>query len=423
MGILPTNSADHALSRAMQLREAVLMVFCNPVGPEVKRLMHLSLKEWEELLPWLDTSGLALYFLDRLEETGLLNTPPTWVVARLKNNLADNTQRLKEMMAESTAIQRSFQKAGLSYAVLKGFSLWPTSVPKLELRSQLDIDFLVADENVDQARRILENAGYRLQAQNAKNLDFKANEGRTNSLKNLYKAGGTRSVELHREHVVAGRPSILTRTQTVSFDGIEMPVLAPLDLFLGQGLHLFKHICLPNLRAAHMIEFRRHVVARYEDLAFWHQLEAHVARHAQTRIQLGVAILFITRAMGPFAPEALMRWTADQVPPRAKLWVELYARRAALAASPGSKLYLFLVKELEGSGISPKRPQSRVLMPLRLPPFIVHVGADGTLAAHINRYYRQFGFLAFRLRFHIREGIRYLYESILWRQCRNGVSQ
>jgi hypothetical protein len=423
MGILHTNSADRALSRAMQLREAVLMVFRNPVQTGFARLLHLRRKEWEELLPWLDSSGLALYFLDRLEEAGLLNTLPPWVAARLKNNLADNTQRLKEMMAESTAIQRSFQKAGLSYAVLKGFSLWPTSVPKLELRSQLDIDFLVADENVDEARRVLENAGYRLHAQNAKNLDFRANEGRTNSLKDLYKAGRSRSAELHREHIVAGRPTILARTQTVSFDGIEMPVLAPMDLFLGQGLHLLKHICLPYLRAAHMIEFRRHVIARYDDLAFWNQLERHVAGHAQTRIRLGLVILFISRAMGPFAPEALTRWTANLVPPRAKLWVDLYAQRAALAASPGSKLYLLLEKELEGLGIPPKRSPLRVLMPLRLPPFIVHVGEDGTLAAHISRYYRQFGFLAFRLRFHIREGIRYLYESVRWRQCRNGVSR
>jgi hypothetical protein len=165
------------------------------------------------------------------------------------------------------------------------------------------------------------------------------------------------------------------------------------------------------------------VIARYEDLAFWHQLERHVAGHAQTRIQLGVAILFITRVMGPFAPGALTCWTADQVPSGAKLWVDLYARRAALAASPGSKLYLLLVKELESSGISPKRPQSQILMPLRLPPFIVYVGPNETLAAHINRYYRQFGFLAFRLRFHIQEGIRYLYESFLWRQCRNGVTR
>jgi hypothetical protein len=423
MVMLRTNPENHPLSRAMQLRKAVLMVFCNPVRTELGRLLHATPKEWEELLTWLDTSGLALYFLDRVEEAGLLNSLPAPVVTQLRNRLADNTQRLEELMAESTAIQRSFQKAGLSYAVLKGFSLWPTSVPKLELRSQLDLDFLIADECVDAARHILEDAGYRLNAQDAKNLDFKANEGRTTSLKDLYKAGRIRSAELHKEHVVAGRPSILTRTQKVSFDGIQMPVLAPLDLFLGQGLHLFKHICLSYWRAAHMIEFRRHVIARYDDLAFWNQLEEHVAGHTQTCIRLGVVILVITRVMGPFAPEALTRWTADQAPVNAKLWVDLYARRAALAAFPGSKLYLLLEKELQGSGMSPKRPLSLVLAPRRLPPFIVHAVAGETLAARVNRYFRQFGYVVFRLRFHILEGIRYFCESILWRQCRNGVSR
>jgi Uncharacterised nucleotidyltransferase len=407
----------------MQLREAVLMVFCNPVRIEYTRLLHLSRKEWEELLPWLDTSGLALYFLDRVEQAGLLNMLPQAVLARLRQNLADNTQRIEEMMAESTSIQRRFQEAGLSYAVLKGFSLWPVSVPKPELRSQLDLDFLVADECINEARRILEDAGYRLHAQDAKNLDFKANEGGTTSLRDLYKTGRVRSAELHKEHFVAGRPSILTRTQTVCFHGIRMPVLAPTDLFLGQGLHLFKHICLPYWRAAHMIEFRRHVIARYHDLAFWNQLEEHVAGHAQTSIRLGVAILVITRVMGPFAPQALTSWTTDQVPPRAKLWVDLYARRAALAALPGSKLYLLLEKELEGSGVPPKRSPSLVLVPRRLPPFIVHAVAGETLAARTNRYYRQFGFLIFRLRFHILEGIRYFCESIFWRQSRNGVSR
>jgi hypothetical protein len=319
---------------------------------------------------------------------------------------------MEEMIAESTSLQRNFQEAGLSYAVLKGFSLWPISVPKLELRSQLDLDFLVADECINEARRILEDAGFRLNAQNAKNLDFKANEGRTTSLKDLYKAGRVRSAELHKEHRIAGRSSLLTRTETVCFGGIRTPVLAPLDLFLGQGLHLFKHICLPYWRAAHMIEFRRHVIARYDDPAFWNGLEEHVAGHAQTCIRLGVAILVITRVMGPFAPEALMRWTADQVPPRAKLWVDLYARRTALAE-----------KELESSGVPPKRSPSLVLVPRRLPPFIVHAVAGETLAGRLNRYHRQFGYLVFRLRFHILEGIRYFCESILWRQCRNGVSR
>ena len=48
------------------------MLFCDPLRMEYARLLHLSRKDWKDLLRWLDTSGLALYFLDRAEELGLL---------------------------------------------------------------------------------------------------------------------------------------------------------------------------------------------------------------------------------------------------------------------------------------------------------------------------------------------------------------
>jgi hypothetical protein len=46
------------------------MVFRDPVPVEYTRLMHLAQRDWEDLLRWLDTSGLALYFFDRLREVG-----------------------------------------------------------------------------------------------------------------------------------------------------------------------------------------------------------------------------------------------------------------------------------------------------------------------------------------------------------------
>ena len=68
MHSLHANPSSRSLSRALQLREAVLLGFCDPLPTEYARLLHLSRKEWESLLYWLDTSGLALYFLNRAEE-------------------------------------------------------------------------------------------------------------------------------------------------------------------------------------------------------------------------------------------------------------------------------------------------------------------------------------------------------------------
>jgi hypothetical protein len=425
MDSLHANSPSDPLSRAFQLREAVLWLFCDPLRMEYARLLHLSHKEWKDLLHWLDTSGLALYFLDRLKELELLDILPSPVLARLMQNLADNTERMNGMIAESAAVQRRFQEAGLSYAVLKGFSLWPTSVPKPELRSQLDLDFLVAEEGAMEARRILEDAGYRLTiiaGENGRSWQFESTENRSSSLKHLYKSGMRRSTDLHLEPAGVGRESRLSCTQKLSFHGIDMPILSPLDQFVGQGLHVYQHVCCEFIRAAHLIEFRRHVISRQPDDIFWSKLREQVAGNPEMCVRLGMVILLISRAMGQFAPEALTHWTVGQLSATASLWVDKYGKRTALASYPGSKLYLLLQDEMKPIGLAAKRSRMQALVPRRLPPAFVHVATGETFSARIKRYRNQLQFVFFRLRFHLLEGMRYLFESILWRQARNGVS-
>jgi hypothetical protein len=404
------------MSRAMQLRDAALLFFCDPLPSECARITTLSLREWQDLLRWLDTSGLALYFLDRLCELNMSSLLPQDVIGRLRQNLSDNAKRIAFMIAESASLQVAFQKAGVSYAVLKGFSLWPISVPRIELRSQLDLDFLVAQESAVAARQILEEAGYQLRASDDKNLDFSANEGSTTSLKTMYETGRVRTAELHIESVAAGQTSLLTRIDCLRFHGLTMPALSPLDLFLGQGLHLYKHLCSQFVRAAHLIEFRRHVIARHDDAHFWHALERQCAAQPQVGIRLGVVLLLIARVMGPFAPGALTRWTVDPLPLAVHLWVDRYGPRIALAGFPGTKLYLLLEQELEALGVPRKHSLRHALLPRRLPqPISVAVPGE-SLRAQVNRHFRQFQFNLLRLRFSCVEGIRYGYESMLWKR-------
>jgi hypothetical protein len=407
----------------LKLREAVLLTFCEPLPAKHSRLLHLSPKDWEDLLCWLDTSGLALYFFDRLDELGLLETLPLAVIKRLQQSFTDNSGRINAMIAESVKIQRRFQEAGLSYAVLKGFSLWPISVPNLELRSQLDLDFLVEERGAGEARSILEDFGYRLHAISGRSWELKVDENRPPSLNNLYKAGVSRTAELHLESSSRSGPSLLSRIQRLPFHGVLMPVLSPVDLLLGQGLHLYKHVSSEFARTAHLIEFRRHVIARFDDDAFWAQLRHRVSNEPEASLRLGVVIFLISRAMGEFAPPALSSWTVDHLPANARLWVDLYGCRSALASFPGSKLYLLLEKELESEGLAAKRSLREALLPRRLPPAISHSIAGEALRERASRYCWQLHFIFFRLRFHVIEGVRYLYESIFWRHYRSGLSQ
>ena len=419
MSTLHTSTSPKPLAKQLQAREAVLLLFCDPLPEQYARLWHLSDHEWQQLLHWLDTSGLALYFLDRVLELQLNDLLPRAVMARLQQNLIDNTERLRGMVDESIEIQREFQNANLSYAILKGFSFWPHSVPKLQLRSQLDLDFLIAENSLSQARQMLERRGYRLHLVSGRSWEFKTDHFPQDSVENLYKNLPHRCVELHVDANPSDGSSLLARTVKRRFHGICMPALSPADLLLGQGLHVFKHVCSDFSRTAHLLEFRRHVLAYLEDDAFWRELQFLAEDNPRASLALGVVTLLITQVMGDFAPASLTRWTVDRLPDSARLWIELYGSRSVFASFPGSKLYLLLQRELAHIGIPAKRTLRRALLPLRLPPSISPASANDTFPVRLRRYRGQLGFVCFRLRFHVVEGTRYMWELLRWRQHMN----
>ena len=322
------------------------------------------------------------------------------------------------MISESIAIQQEFQEGGLSYAVLKGLSLWPSSVQEPELRLQFDLDYLVGQRSAEQARRILERRGYRLYAVSGKSWEFKLNERPGVSLKDVYKHMQSFAVDLQVEPGVSSSASPLNRLDWRELCGMSMPVLSPVDLFLGQGLHAFKHICHEFSRTSHLVEFRRHVLSRFKDEGFWTELEWTARENPQASIGLGVVVLLITRVMGDFAPEALTKWTVDRLSQPVRLWVELYGHRAVLGSHPGSKLYLLLQNELEVAGIQGKRPVRRVLMPSRLPPMVIREFPNERLSVRLRRYSMQLQLILSRMRFHIVEGIRFSIESRRWRRMK-----
>jgi hypothetical protein len=419
MNRLQTKAATRRASHVQRLREAILLVFCEPLPAQCSVLKDLTVRQWQPLMHWLDTSGLALYFLDRLTDLELCAMLPPAVLSRLRQNLADNTARTRAMMIECAALHHLFQRAGLTYATLKGFSLWPISVPKPELRSQLDLDFMVAEESAAEARKILEAMGYRLHAISGNSWEFKSAHPAPLSLKTLYTIKPQRSIELHIETQNPKTALLLPRTESRYFYGVWMPVLSPVDLFIRQGRHAYKHVCSAFSRAAHLIEFRRHVLVRHHDTAFWNEVRERAEGGTKTAIALGVVINLISQVMGDFAPEALTCWTADRLPTAIRAWVEVYGSRVVLGDFPGSKLYLLLQKETEALGIPSARPLRRALLPFRLPSAITHAEPDESAVARMQRNARQLRFVIARLRFHAVEGVRYLCESFRWRRHLN----
>lgn len=367
------------------------------------------------MLDWLDVSGLALYFLDRMTELHRREMLPDAVLTRLEKNLADNTLRTQRMIAEAATIHHGFQRAGVSYALLKGMSLCPSSVPRPELRSQLDLDFLVAELDMPAARAMLEERGYYLHAVSGRSWEFKTRAPAGASIKNLYKDVSLRSIELHAEIAVPGQRSLLASREVRTLGTLSMPVLSSADLFLGQGLHLYKHVCGEFYRAAHLLEFCRHVLARRDDDVFWREVESRAAQYPFAWWALGVVTLLGSQLVGSHAPDALLSWTAQQLPASARLWVEMYGWRSTLGRVPGNKLYLLLQEEFEKEGAPARRPTRRSLIPLRLPPLVVRGEEHESLQTRMRRYRIQFAFVLLRLRFHVIEGLRYAWELPRWR--------
>jgi hypothetical protein len=398
-----------------RFRQAVLLSFCDPLPDAVLELRGLSVKQWMRLLRWLDFSGLALQFLDRIEELNLEPMLPEPVHARLRQRLVDNTERTKGLFAESIAIQRQFQGRMLRYAVLKGASLWPSSIRKPELRSQFDLDFLVAEEDLPDAREILERRGYRLYESRGTCWEYKINERPGIALKDLYKHTGSWIVELHVDAGSQSGASALERVEWRDFDGVDMPVLPAVDVFLRQGLHAAKHICSQFTRAAFLVEFRRHVLSRANDRRFWDEIRAAAIDDPRARLALSLTTLLIARVMGEFAPEALTSWTASSVTRSTRLWVELYGHRVVLGSYPGSKLYLLLQETMQAVTGPLDRPLWRFLIPLRLPPAPIRAFPNETLSVRLARYRMRASLLLGRLRFCVVEGFRFALERRRWR--------
>jgi Uncharacterised nucleotidyltransferase len=419
----PKAVSHEKLNHEQLIRQCVLLTFLDPLPQQCLQLQNLSASRWRHLLRWLDYSGLALYFFDRIAEFELGDLLPELVFARLQQHLIDNTERTRSMTAESIAIQQKFQATSLRYAALKGLSFWPHSVPKPELRSQFDMDFLVTEKDIQAACAILEREGYRLYATNGRSWEFKRNEFPGISRKEMYKDTGSWAVELHVESSASSNHSLLDRLEWREFGGFIMPVLSPIDLFLGQGLHAYKHICSEFSRAAHLLEFRRHVLFHRDDAPFWNALRSRELENPRSSLGLGVVTLLIAQIMGEFAPESLTSWTVDRLPRSVTLWVEIYGHRAALGSFPGSKLYLLLQQEIEASGLSSKRSVRQSLIPSGLPPPVIRASPNETFSIRLGRYRMQLRLIFGRLRFHLIEGAHFVWESHRWRRRLNQVAR
>lgn len=402
-----------------QLAKAVVAAFRDPDGAaHRKHLSSFCVRDWQNTLPWLDTSGLALYFLIRLKSLSSQDVIPSSILLQLEQRLADNTVSTATIFQEFVRLNRAFQQVSLTYLNLKGFTLVPDYCPAAALRYQLDCDFLVAEADRKRCEDVLNGLGYTLAFESDRVMEFKAGMSRVPRLSELYKPKLQRSVEIHliqpeSSHIWGLDSGALERCRTVTLNDFSFPALSSDDLFIAQAFHLLRHVRSEWTRISWILELRNFVLSRRQDISFWLSIERLCRRIHNADLAVGMAMRLAAEAFGGFAMEHFGPLQSITLPATAELWIQRYVTSVLLSEYPGTKLYLLLNSELHNDE-QMSRSIRKTLLPPHFPPRIT-LEKNGDFRGRFIAIAQQLSYVLFRLRFHVKEDSRYLLEAWRWK--------
>jgi hypothetical protein len=383
----------------------------------------------KRLLLWLDQSGLALHFLDRLQRERALDLISAYLRLALERRAEQNRLRVDAMLREFRKVNESLASHGVRYCALKGFTLVPEYCGDPFLRHQTDFDFLVDPGSVKDAALALAACGYEPQESGANGeTTYGTPLLHTPSRHdNIYDVPRHRQVDVHtvlwhEAHCVSiGAPiDCLNRVRQKRLLGQCFPTLAEDHVFLLQVFHAFQHLLGSWIRLSWLFELDHFLETREKDSALWRSVCSLASEDAKLRTALGLVLSLTTqvfpRRLSPILEERFL----VPLPRRVETWVREFGVTWAISDLPGNKLTLFVHRHfVSQANLWRKYVRSRIF-PMHLQSSL-GLGAHPSTKARVKGKVGRWVYALGRVIFHVRE-IGYLaMGTIRWRRALRSV--
>jgi hypothetical protein len=405
---------------------------------DVGQLARFSPLDWERTTGWVDRAGLTLHLLERLRACGATEVLPPRVLARFERNLADNRCRVDHLLRETGCINEKLDQAGVQYVVIKGFSLWPEFCSNPYLRTQCDLDYMVARRSLRSAQNVLLEFGYERRGRSdLQEFAFERPLRRVPSqFDSPYKVQTTPMVELHvgiweglTHHVPCEEPAFfLNSPKLKEWGGLRFPVLSQEDALLVQVLHAFQHMLSHWVKLSWLFEIGRFMEKRSRDSLFWKQFSQRLEGAPRLAEFSTIALELTAKVFSAPMPE--MAQQGRRFPrPSVRLWLDNYGRSWALGERPphksklfpDSKLSLFIHGEYIPDHRARRDSLRHWLMPWKIPgknPSVVFTPVKNQPGTRLRALWVDSSYTVQRLSFHGGAALRYLWELPRWRNLK-----
>jgi len=405
-----------------------LRVSGSPVD-HVRNLAAFSRGDWKHAQEWLDQSGIALWFWDRLKGLGARDAVPPEIGERLDRLITDHSLRVESMAEEFDSINRTFELAGVEYAVLKGFALIPEYARDARLRTAYDFDYLLPPDSMERVDQPLRNGGYIHRHEDAgHSLRYTRSASTPRPFPQrdyLYSAALPRAVELHSrlwepEPLMVPLPlpeDFLARKRLRNWHGLSFYSLAEEDELMFQVLHAFRHILTNWCRLCVFFEIAQFLERRGSDSVFWQRFLERIRNVPLLSEMVGVVFSLAAHLFGAPVPKTVDTEIMRNLRHPLVLWVRHYGCDSALANLANNKYGLFLHREFVPDAASWRKIRRRRLLPLQRP----NRGAQSSSPRVSDRLatgWRQASYIGQRLLHHSVAAVRFLWESRRWERMR-----